>query len=102
MKTVDHIKSGFVASYGKIARASGGSPRSVGQVMRLNPYPLIIPCHRVIRSDFSIGGYSRDIRGKLELLIREKRGRDESLMIFFCGKNLEIFPVELALNKQHN
>ncbi|MCW3997901.1 MAG: MGMT family protein [Candidatus Bathyarchaeota archaeon] len=53
LEAVALIKSGYVAAYGSIAKTLGGSSRSVGRLMRLNPYPLIIPCHRVICSDFS-------------------------------------------------
>jgi methylated-DNA-[protein]-cysteine S-methyltransferase len=44
-------------SYLDIARAAGGSPRSVGGANGANPIPIIIPCHRVLASN-GIGGYS--------------------------------------------
>jgi methylated-DNA-[protein]-cysteine S-methyltransferase len=99
LEAVAHIKLGYVASYGNIAKTSGGIPRSVGQVMASNPFPLIIPCHRVICSDFSLGGYSGGNNIKKKLLFREKRGYKKSLKVLFKKKKLEIFPVELVLNK---
>jgi methylated-DNA-[protein]-cysteine S-methyltransferase len=44
-------------SYADIARAAGGSPRSVGGANAANPIPILIPCHRVVASN-GIGGYS--------------------------------------------
>ncbi|MDQ7819682.1 MAG: MGMT family protein [Armatimonadota bacterium] len=69
------IPRGEVRTYRDIARALGypGAARAVGQACARNPVPLIIPCHRVIRSDGRPGGYS--LRGgvalKRRLLLRE-------------------------------
>lgn len=49
-----------------------GSSRAVGQALKRNPYPLIVPCHRVIRADGSIGGFSEGKRLKKRLLELEK------------------------------
>ncbi len=51
------IPPGEVRTYVEIARAAGGSPRSVGQANRRNPIPVIIPCHRVVAVS-GLGGYS--------------------------------------------
>lgn len=51
------IPYGRTCSYGEIARAAGGSARSVGQANGCNPIPIVIPCHRVVASNH-IGGYS--------------------------------------------
>jgi methylated-DNA-[protein]-cysteine S-methyltransferase len=51
------IPYGQTRSYGEVARAAGGSPRSVGQANGCNPIPIVIPCHRVVASNH-IGGYS--------------------------------------------
>jgi AraC family transcriptional regulator of adaptative response/methylated-DNA-[protein]-cysteine methyltransferase len=48
-------------------------PRDVGMACAENPVAILIPCHRVIRSDGSIGGYRWGVRRKLALLRREKR-----------------------------
>ncbi len=61
---------GVVISYSEIAELSGihGGARVVGNAMKKNPIPIIIPCHRVIRSDGSIGNYSAGIDKKIFLL----------------------------------
>jgi methylated-DNA-[protein]-cysteine S-methyltransferase len=53
------IPRGETRSYGWIARNMGnpGAARAVGQAMRSNPVPIIVPCHRVIGSDGSMCGY---------------------------------------------
>ena len=52
------IKYGHKKSYGEIAKKLGTSPRYVGNVCGQNNLLLIIPCHRVIKSDGSLGGFS--------------------------------------------
>ena len=52
------IKFGKTKSYGDIAKKYKLSPRHVGKICAQNKIPLIIPCHRVIRSDGSLGGFS--------------------------------------------
>lgn len=91
------IPVGYVTSYGVIAKAVGGSPRAVGRVMASNPFPLLIPCHRVVTSDYSLGGYGGGLHVKLEILSREKRGYSEEREISINGRKLKIFPVELVL-----
>jgi len=54
------IPRGQIATYGEIARRIGNpkSVRAVGQALGRNPLPIVIPCHRVIASNGSLGGYS--------------------------------------------
>jgi len=54
------IPRGQTASYADLARAAGspGATRAVGSTMANNPLPLIVPCHRIVRSDGSLGGFS--------------------------------------------
>ena len=54
------ISFGQTRSYGQLAKKAGSptAGRAVGRVMAQNPLPLIIPCHRVVRSDGKIGGFS--------------------------------------------
>lgn len=54
------IPYGSTATYADLARAAGssGAARAAGSTMANNPLPLIIPCHRVLRSDGSLGGFS--------------------------------------------
>jgi methylated-DNA-[protein]-cysteine S-methyltransferase len=68
------IPLGQVRSYKWVAQKAG-SPhacQAVGQILKRNPYPLIIPCHRVIRSDRKTGGYVFGIKQKTLLLKLEK------------------------------
>ena len=67
------IQYGTTKSYGDIAKKLGTSPRYVGNVCGQNNHLLIIPCHRVIRSDGTLGGFSGlgGIKLKKKLLINE-------------------------------
>jgi len=97
LKVTAQIPLGYVASYGSIAQAVGGGPRAVGNVMASNPFAPIIPCHRVVKSDFALGGYGGGLKVKLELLSREKRGFSESREIEVNENVLKVFPVEYSL-----
>ncbi len=93
------IPAGKVSTYAEVAAAIGcGSPRAVGQALRRNPFAPDVPCHRVIRSDLTIGGFAGrtsggEIRRKLDLLeeegVRFENGRlaDES-QLFRFGRTL--------------
>ncbi|ORX57980.1 hypothetical protein DM01DRAFT_1283818, partial [Hesseltinella vesiculosa] len=53
------IPKGQVTTYKVLSDALGSHPRAVGQALRVNPFcPLPIPCHRVIKTDKSIGGFN--------------------------------------------
>ncbi|MBF0519926.1 MAG: methylated-DNA--[protein]-cysteine S-methyltransferase [Nitrospirae bacterium] len=71
------VPFGEVVTYGGLAQRVGkhGGARAVGQAMRLNPFPVLIPCHRVISSNGSLGGYSEGIDIKIKLLEFEKTNR---------------------------
>jgi methylated-DNA-[protein]-cysteine S-methyltransferase len=67
------IPRGQTRSYGWLA-AKVGRPRAaraVGQAMATNPWPLIVPCHRVVSSDGRLGGYGGGLDMKERLLILE-------------------------------
>tara|TARA_Y100000590_G_scaffold48162_1_gene51071 strand:+ start:431 stop:880 length:450 start_codon:yes stop_codon:yes gene_type:complete len=68
------IKRGKTKSYGEIAKKLKISPRYVGRVCGENKHILIIPCHRIIRSDGSLGGFSapRGLKLKKKLLKFER------------------------------
>jgi O-6-methylguanine DNA methyltransferase len=83
-----------VTSYGAIAKVAGGGARSVGNVEASNHVHLLIPCHRVVRSDLSLGGYGGGEQLKLELLRREGRGYEESKKLKVKDRELALFPVE--------
>jgi len=67
------IPRGWVSTYGRIARHLGvsGGARAVGNALARNPFPIIIPCHRAIRSDWELGGFRGGIEMKRRLLERE-------------------------------
>jgi len=76
-KEVQNIPYGKVSSYGGISGAVFGDKRYarlVGTAMRNNPLPIIIPCHRVVRSNGEIGGFSGGIDNKIKMLKLEKVG----------------------------
>jgi methylated-DNA-[protein]-cysteine S-methyltransferase len=70
------IPWGQTISYGELARRVGNpkASRAVGQANAVNPIPLIIPCHRVIAGDGSLGGYSSGPDRK-RWLLRHEGGR---------------------------
>jgi len=72
------IPLGQVRTYKWVAKKIGSPKacRAVGQVLKRNPYPLIIPCHRVIASSGKIGGYSRGKKIKEILLNLERQIQD--------------------------
>jgi methylated-DNA-[protein]-cysteine S-methyltransferase len=73
---IKKIPRGETRSYKQIAEAIGQpkSVRAVANACGKNPYPIIIPCHRVIKSDGALGGYSGKggINKKRELLKKEQ------------------------------
>ncbi len=68
------IQRGSTNTYGKIARKLKFSPRYVGKVCGENKHVILIPCHRVIRSDGSMGGFSAKggVKLKKKLIQLEK------------------------------
>jgi O-6-methylguanine DNA methyltransferase len=93
------IPIGYMTTYGSIAKAAGGGPRAVGNIMAKNPFAPIVPCHRVVKSDFTLGGYGGGLKVKVELLRKEKRGFSTPKQLEFCGNKLQVFPVEYALRR---
>ncbi len=69
-REIGKIPRGEVRSYARVAKAlrKPGAARAVGQACGANPVPLVIPCHRVISSDGSLGGFGGDLRWKKSLL----------------------------------
>lgn len=88
------IPVGYVASYGAVAGAAGGGARAVGNVMAANPFAPVVPCHRVVHADFTLGGYGGGLKVKRGLLEREKRGYKSSREIAVGERKLQVFPVE--------
>lgn len=93
LKCVWQIPVGYLTSYGAVAKACGGRPRAVGRVMATNPFPPLIPCHRVVQADFSVGGYGGGKETKLEILQREDRGYKKPKEITTESGVLLVYPV---------
>jgi AraC family transcriptional regulator of adaptative response/methylated-DNA-[protein]-cysteine methyltransferase len=70
------IPYGQTRSYSQVAEAIGSptAVRAVARACATNPVALLIPCHRVIRTDGSMGGYRWGIKRKEQLLAHEKAG----------------------------
>ena len=73
------IPIGQTRSYQWVAKKIGKpkAVRAVGQALKKNPFPLIIPCHRVVREDGSLGGYAGGTKKKEMLLRLEKEIRQQ-------------------------
>nr|WP_294811842.1 methylated-DNA--[protein]-cysteine S-methyltransferase [uncultured Sphingomonas sp.] len=61
----EELRAGLIAigygdtlSYGALARVLGSGPRAIGQLCARNPFPIVVPCHRVIGSGGTLGHYS--------------------------------------------
>ena len=70
------IPRGSVKTYSQVAKAIGKplAVRAVANAIGKNPFPLKIPCHRVIRSNGSLGGYSGKGGVKTKKLILKREG----------------------------
>jgi len=69
------IPLGQTRSYKWVAEKIGKpkAARAVGTALKKNPFTVIIPCHRVINSDGSLGGYSKGLQKKRQLLELERK-----------------------------
>ena len=63
-------------------------------MMAGNPFAPVIPCHRVVCADFTLGGYGGGLKVKRELFEREKRGYQTAQEISVGEGKLRVFPVE--------
>jgi len=69
-KKLLEVPKGQITTYGELAKAVGlkNGQRAVGKIMNKNPYPVIIPCHRVVMSTGKIGGYAYGEHVKIKML----------------------------------
>ena len=76
LKATQAIEFGTVRSYREIAVETGcpGASRAVGNALGRNPVPIVIPCHRVIKTDGTLGGFSGGLDIKRYLLRLENYG----------------------------
>lgn len=75
-RAIVDIPAGETRSYGEVARLAASSPRAVGQACARNPFPIVVPCHRVLGTGGAIGHYSAGdgVVTKRWLLEHERRG----------------------------
>jgi methylated-DNA-[protein]-cysteine S-methyltransferase len=72
LQLVFKIPRGEVKTYKEVAESMGSQAwRAVGSAMARNPFPMVIPCHRVVRSDLNLGNYGGGVEMKKELLEKE-------------------------------
>lgn len=62
---ISAIPAGATRTYGELAQAIGSGPRAVGNACGANPFPLVIPCHRVVAANQGLGGFARNRGGFL-------------------------------------
>ena len=67
------VQKGKVSTYGDLAKAVGlkNGQRVIGMIMKNNPFPIIIPCHRVVKFNGKIGGYAYGEKIKSNMLSKE-------------------------------
>ncbi len=85
-KKLLEVPKGQITTYGELAKAVGlkNGQRIIGKIMNKNPYPVIVPCHRVVMSNGKVGGYAYGEHIKTKLL------NDEGIQI----KNGKIVDLE--------
>ena len=64
-RAIAAIPKGKTLTYGEIARRLKSVPRAVGQACGRNPYPVVVPCHRVVAADGGLGGFASATGGYL-------------------------------------
>lgn len=69
LKEVSKIPKGKTKTYKQLAEKLKTSPRAVARILSQNPAPISVPCHRVIRSNGKIGGYTFKGKKKPEMKI---------------------------------
>ena len=74
LRHLTQIPYGSTESYSQVAMATGSprAVRAVGSACATNPLPIVVPCHRVVRSDGALGGYLGGLPAKERLLALER------------------------------
>jgi len=88
------VPEGKVTTYGDLAKAVGlkNGQRVIGTIMKNNPFPVIIPCHRVVRSDGKIGGYTYGEMVKFKMLTKEGIKIKDGKIIDFDKEKFYFWP----------
>ena len=72
-KKLMDVPKGYVTTYAALAKAVGlkNGQRIIGKIMNKNPYPVLVPCHRVVMSTGKLGGYAYGKHVKIKILSDE-------------------------------
>ena len=67
------VPPGYVTTYGELAKAINlkNGQIVVGRIIKNNPFPVIVPCHRVVKSNGTVGGYAYGSERKKHMLSKE-------------------------------
>jgi len=80
------IPKGRVTTYQKLAQEIDcGSNQAVGQALKRNPYAPEVPCHRVVRTDLTLGGFAGQTQGK-EIIRKTKMLSEEGVALDDTGR----------------
>lgn len=83
------VPKGFVVTYAELGRAIGcGSPRAIGQALKVNPFWPEVPCHRVIAAGGRVGGFQGQARGKA--VARKLRLLNSEGVQFECDQLVDV------------
>ncbi len=79
LDATQRLPYGSTVNYGEIASAAGNpkAVRAAGTALGKNPVPIVIPCHRILRADGSLGGYLGGVEAKKALLDSERAHKSE-------------------------
>ena len=101
IKTERTIPRGMTAAYGWVAqKIDTKGVRAVGGALARNPFPLVVPCHRAVRSDRTLGGFQGGLEMKRTLLEMEGVEFDSKGRVqpdFFLDKDSKIGRMESGL-----
>lgn len=93
LEVMSLIPTGYVTKYGALAKVAGTGPRVAGHACATNPFPPIVPCHRVVASDLSLHGYGGGLKLKWEILQKEDRGYKDVSNVKIKEELLPLFPI---------
>ncbi|MDC0194191.1 MGMT family protein [Candidatus Nitrosopelagicus sp.] len=84
-KKLLQVPPGKITTYGELSRAIGlhNGQRLIGRIMKNNPFPVIVPCHRVVKSDGKVGGYAFGQNIKKNMLLNEGIKLDRDRIVDF-------------------